>query len=547
MAGDEGNGPGKAPDREAVPGAGESFPEPEPRGPEVPVAGTGSTGGTESWPDPASPPVAPSPAGVAWAPRRVAGRVAGRGPAGPDRRLVAVIVIGGLLLGMALGIGAIETGLVRGGGRETAAAPTSTETVRQRDAAISTALTVMQEAVRDGDEAAYLSVVDPSATAFRAHQQQVFRNLRTLGEVMTLNYAWDRRTLPVPASRPYSGKGVVAAVTVTHSFTDYDARPVTDVVGLSFVPVDGHWYLTSDSDADDRLALGGQYEPWAFGEISLIRSEKVLVVGDPGHEAQDRKLLKRLESALGPVRSMWPSKVWNGRVVVYASTDPDFVTSWFGENAASGANDNPSGEATFEAKVRVLPRRPVVSDSDPYLSGSPRLVVTPSLLDASDAYSRPVLRHELTHVALAGVGDRRPSTWLVEGAAEYTGFRRLTGSGAVNGVGALARRGLSRDTWSRLKQGTWKSRLISDDNFYTGTETEVDDAYTTAWFTCLYIADHFGEAKLRDLYTTMATSPESLSDTEAETAALKEVLSLDRSTLQTRVRSYARRLRTNFV
>ncbi|MEJ2578063.1 MAG: hypothetical protein P8Z68_03085 [Kineosporiaceae bacterium] len=466
-------------------------------------------------------------------------------PRRAKRRLVAGVVVGGLVLGVALGIGVIGTGLVRGGG--TAHTPTSQQLAETRDTAIDAALATMEVAVRNGDEAAFLSVVDPAATDFRAHQQRVFRNLQALSDAVTVRYSWDRTTLPVPEARAYATDGVVAAVTVTHQFPSYDTRPVADVVGLSFAPAGGHWYLVADTDADGVLPLGGQYEPWAFTEVSVLRGKDVLLIGDPEHSAEDRQLKERLEAELAEVRSMWPGQEWNGKVVAYAGTAPDFVAAWFGDNATTRERVGSSEEATFEAKVRVLPREPVATADDAYLPGAARLVVTPYLLESDAKTLEPVLRHELTHIALAGVGARRPATWLVEGVAEYTGFRTVTASGAVDGVGSLSARGISRTTWANLKQNTWKPRLISDDSLYTGTGTEVDEAYTSAWFTCLYIADHYGETKLRALYTNMAGQDTSLSDAAAEDAALHDVLDVDRATLQTRVRSYARTLRKSFA
>ncbi len=506
-------------------------------------------------PFPPSPVAGPAPGAAYWPPAPPAPAARPRQAARRPRRLLVGGVVAGVLLAVVAGGGVVRSGLLTRGASGSAAAATASPSAsaspsaQQRRAAIAAALQVMQDAVRDGDEAAYLSVLDPAAPAtFREHERTVFANLRALYGLAGFEFSWDTgRWFPVPAARSYSASGIVAAVSVRHSFTGFDRTPVTDVVGMSFALRAGHWYLESDSDADSRLALGGQYEPWMVGPITVAKHGRALVIGDPAHAAEAKRLAQRLDSALAPVRSMWPSTAWNGRVVAYAATEPEFVSAWFGHSAASGTEPDPSGEATFEAKVRVLPRAPVVTSGDTYEDGSARLVVTPYLLAKDDAYARAVLRHELTHVALAAVGDRRPPTWLVEGVAEYTGFRHVGASG-VDAVAALAERGLRRETWTQLKAGSWKPRLVSaDDAFYTGSEAQVDDAYTTAWFTCLYIADHYGESKLRALYQAAATATAARSDAQAEADALRSVLHLTRSQLQTRVRSYARQLRGNFV
>jgi hypothetical protein len=338
-----------------------------------------------------------------------------------------------------------------------------------------------------------------------------------------------------------------AAVSLTYQFTGYDQSPVTDVVGLTLTHRGDHWYIRSDSDLDDQLALGGRFEPWSVGQVSVAQHGRAVVIGDPQHKAQNERLAKRLDAVLGSVREMWPVKSWNGKVVAYASTYQPFVTSWFGSHAASNRKVDPSGDATFEAKVRVLPTNSVVSNFDDFRPAAPRLVLTPYLLSRDDAYTEAVLRHELTHVALALETGVRPPAWLVEGVAEYTGFRVITG-GKVDGIGALAQRGLRKDTWAQLKRGTWKPSLVAgDDEFYAGNEATVDNAYTSAWFTCLYIADHYGEATLRALYTAATAQPQGQTQDQVEAAALSSVLHTDRASLLTATRTYARSLRSHFV
>ena len=421
------------------------------------------------------------------------------------------------------------------------------EKTAQRDAAVTSALAVMQTAVRKGDEAGFLSTVDPEATLFLDHQRAVFRNLQTLRGTLDISFSWVAgRWFPVPSNRRYATDGIVVAVAVRQQVIGYDPEPFTDVVGMTFSPHNGHWYLESDTDADERLAMGGLAEPWAFGSIMIARHGGALVIGDRSQSAWLGRLAKRLDASLPKVRAMWPSKTWNGRVVAYASTDSGFVQAWFGNRATTGSSD-PSGEATFDAKVRVLPGEAVLSYGQDYRPAAPRLVVTPYLLSKDDSYARSVLRHELTHVALAKIGDREIPTWLAEGLAEYTAFRVGSGS-AVNGVESLAQRGLSRTTWSQLKSGAWRPHLVAfDDEFYDGTGAQVDNNYTTAWFTCLYIADHYGEQKLRALVQAAATAPDSVLDAGIEPRVLDQVLHTNRAALLTKVRSYARKLRSNFL
>jgi hypothetical protein len=408
----------------------------------------------------------------------------------------------------------------------------------------------LNDSLASGNEAAFVAVADPQApAAFREHQLSVFRGMRALGGLASFRYAWPGESWFVaPTSQPgLSGDAFAAAVSLTYQFTGYDQAPVTDVVGLTLTHRGDHWYVRSDSDLDDQLALGGRFEPWSVGQVSVARHGRAVVVGDPQHQAQNVRLATRLDAVLGSVREMWPVKSWNGTVVAYASTYQPFVTSWFGSHAASNRKVDPSGDATFEAKVRVLPTAPVVSNFDDFRPAAPRLVLTPYLLSRDDAYTEAVLRHELTHVALALEPGLRAPAWMVEGVAEYTGFRTLSG-GKVDGVAALAQRGLRKDTWTQLKRGTWKPSLVSgDDEFYAGSEATVDNDYTTAWFTCLYIADHYGEATLRALYAAATAQPAGQTQDQVETAAIRSVLHADRATLLSATRTYAHTLRSHFV
>jgi hypothetical protein len=454
---------------------------------------------------------------------------------------------------VAIGVGMVAAVLDEGTRQPAQAQISGTSSLSpgdQRRAAVGEVLTSLNSALSTGDVSAFVAPVDPQAPeVFRQHQLGVFRGMRALAGLASFRYSWPGETwFGAPASQTgLSPDAFVAAVSLTYSFKGYDQTPVTDVVGLTLNHSGDRWYIRSDSDIDQQLALGGQFEPWSVGDVAVAEHGRVVVVGDPQHKAQNVRLAKRLDRALTSVRAMWPRTSWNGRVVAYASTYKPFVTTWFGTQAATNRKIDPSRDATFEAKVRVLPAQPVVSDFDDFTPAAPRLVVTPYLLARDDSYTQAVLRHELTHVALALEGSDRPPAWLVEGVAEYTGFRAVSGK-QVDGIEALAKRGLRKETWSQLKRGTWKPSLVADDEaFYAGSEIAVDNNYTTAWFACLYIADHYGEAKLRALYFAAGRQPPGRTQAEVETATLKSELGTDQAALLAAVKTYARSTRSHFV
>lgn len=412
-----------------------------------------------------------------------------------------------------------------------------------RDAAVAAAATTMTSAVAAGDEKAFLSVLDPAATALVARMRQRFRNLRTIGyDVVTFapveHWSW-----PVPQNRVYAAAvdgvdPVVAAVDVRTKLEGWDPKASSTVLGLSFANVHGRWLVVADDDATDRLEFYRGYEPWTLGPVFVARTKHVVVVGEPKRKADLRRLANRVESSLGPVRAAWRPSSWNGRVVVYANTSKAFVNRWFGGDQTRNGTDGTLAE------VGTLRTEPVIGYTDPGEKATPRMVVTPFLLPRSDKYSMGALRHELTHVVLAFEGDDRTPRWLVEGMAEYTAWR--TGR-SVDGRRALMTRGLTLKTWADLRRNTWKPDLVlSGPEFYGGPGTAVENHYTSAWLTCLWIADTYGEAKLGRLYTSSASMAPG-GDQKAVEAAILSELKVSRPKLLAKVRAYAVELRRPLV
>ncbi len=435
------------------------------------------------------------------------------------------------------------------GDRTTAARADEAGGEQARDAAIVAALGTMTSAYAAGDEARFLSVVHPADAALTGRLRTTFRNLRAIG-YDDVRFGWpDRRTWRVPLSRPYSDPHaavppVVAAVEVRTRITAFDRRAASTLLGLTFAELGGSWVVVGDRDAQNELQLYTASEPWMLGPVYVVRKPHAVVVGETSREADVKRLAASVESAVSTVRSVWKLRSWNGKVVVYATTDRRFVDRQFGGRDARSSRV--TKEALFDAKVALPFGNPIFDSSDEPQEASPRMVVTPFLLGRDDAQSRAVLRHELTHVAFAFEGGDGVPTWLVEGTAEYTGFR--TGGSSVDGVGALAKRGLPRTTWTQLRRGTWKPALVVDAaEFYTGTSARVGGTYTTSWLTCLYIADEYGEQSLARLYAAAGAMPADEAPGAVEAAILEKVLETDRKTLLKNVTSYSERIRSRFV
>ncbi len=400
-------------------------------------------------------------------------------------------------------------------------------------------LATMTGAVTSGNQDAFTSAAAPGRTQIRNRLREVFAGLRAL-PLASFELAVDRTRADLPASGPATGRFTLPAV-ATYRLDGWDSDPVR--VPLTFVVdrVRGGWGIVEDRTSRDA-GTARRLEPWLFPGLRVTSTAHVLVIGERSRAAQLRRLATTLERLVADVRAVWPERSWNGRVVVYATTSTAFVRSWYGRTAAG---DSGNGDrASFVAKVATLRGaggRP----------GAVRLVLTPYLLQGNRPGYVDILRHEMTHVATARVSAGVP-VWLVEGAAEYTGFAKRTASGALDPLTTLGRHGLTRAEVATTLRGTWRPVLEAGTGFYRGNEASVDEHYNSAFITCLYIVDRYGEKTLRRLYERSAqlagTSPlAGALVASTEKTALKEVLKTDKARLTKDVGAYATRLRQRLV
>jgi len=462
-------------------------------------------------------------------------------------RLLAGVAAGAVLAAAALSgtVALLDPGAARNARADRPTAQAAAD--RQRAGEVRGALIRMNAALIGHDEAEFVSVVLPGQAAFLAHQRAVYRAL-TRVPFRWVRYSWYRDQLTALPARnsPYAAPTVVITATRGYDLAGWDARPVSETLRLSFVQRAGHWYLGGDTEGDGTPARGGLSEPWSVGDVSVARTRHVLVIGDAGAAARTRRLATRIEDLLASVSQVWPRTGWNGRVVVYAVTDKRFVSAWFGGSAATGRSTRPTDPATFDALVGEVSSVPQGGADQQFVRAGVRMVLSPALVgDRNSAEVTLTLRHELTHVITDGLGT--PPAWVIEGAAEYTAARVVRG-GQVNGVGAMARRGLTEQQWAALQKGTFTLVLPSDPGaFYGGDSRHVEDAYTSAWLAMLYIADRRGETTMRRFYTTLCRLSAADDPAVAERRALHDVLHTSRAKFLTAVTGYATGLRSNFV
>jgi hypothetical protein len=475
--------------------------------------------------------------------------MARRGRLGSRRRRLAAAVA---VLALVATGGGVAATLARDRA-QTSATPTASPSVdperaaqKARDAAIEAALGTLNAALSADDEDMFLSVVHPDATEFRKRQRQTFRAFQIVpvGEVSyALADSSSFRTSNFVAEVP--GESVLAMVARTYDLPGWDAQRATEVVGLTFVKSGERWLLADDDDGNGTIVKFAYGEPWTAGPVRVVTRKHVLVIGDMS-AARLKRLAGQAEAVIGEVRRTWPTESWSGKAVIYAMTDKRFVKAWFGDSASRDDDVSAKEPAAFDAQVGPVPANVRLTDRARFDIAGFRLVTTPFLLKQDDRYVRKVLTHELTHVATAGMGGKYASTWVVEGAAEYTAHRN---GPSVDGAQAMFERGMQRSMWNALRRSDYRPRLEADpERFYTGTSRQVGTRYDTSWLAVMYIADHYGEAKLRTFVERVYTGADTAAGArEAEEAAFAKVLKVKRSRFLREVGAYARGLRSNFV
>jgi hypothetical protein len=475
------------------------------------------------------------------------------------RRLVPLVllgVVGGIGHAAAAGVAVHRAALEI---RHAAAAADDTggrsggQASQARSREVTAVLDRMNAALAKRDLVGYLAAMGPDQ-GLRTRQTASFRALGRLPFVQ-VRYGWNGTQWSRPpglAQRYGDEEAVVAVVQRRYWLKGWDAAPTSELVALTFARRDGRWTVVGDSDGAGALPQGSVPEPWALGDVAVVTTPHVLLVGDrvASRQAELKRLASRVEEAVGGVRSVWTSKTWNGKVVVYAVTDQRFVSPWFGEQAADGRRSEAGDAAEFDAEVVPMEAASMDGSAVPHALAGMRMVIAPTVLGYSTSQARAVIRHELTHLATLKLGEEAPA-WLTEGIAEYTAYRvtETSGgsSGKPDGVGALDRRGLPKPMWNALRRPAYRPELEAEhDAFYAGSGGEVSRRYTDGWLAALYIADTYGEARLRE-FVAQASDASVKSVAERERAALADVLDTDKAAFVADVGTYARNLRKHFV
>ena len=371
-------------------------------------------------------------------------------------------------------------------------------------------------AVRDRDEAAFLATVDPQAEPwFREAQQDLFDNL---GDIPLAHWSYavdaadvlDVTTLPEPD--PTAEELWAPGVELRYALRGVDSAPTARDLGYLFARRGDAWYLHSDT-ALSELGRRTWRGPWDFGPCQVVTTEFGLVLAHPGSQPMVDRLVRELDPAVRSVTEVWGAD-WSGKVALLLPDSPAEMRALVGP------------DFPVESVVAVATADRVDSAANQALGQ--RVVLSPVGARAlSVASLKVVLRHEITHVAARGRTVDGSPMWLLEGFADYVGYRD---SGLTLAQGAP-------DLAAQVRASGPPPGLPEDRSFRADGK-ELDLAYQQAWSIARYIAERFGEGELVELYRSVAgAGPVSAADTDA---LLRGAIGLDRASLQVQWREHLR-------
>ncbi|SEF45600.1 hypothetical protein SAMN04489712_10179 [Thermomonospora echinospora] len=414
-----------------------------------------------------------------------------------------VLVVSALVTAVVLIAGAVW-GTTRSGGSPAPAGTATGPAVPPDARAVEAVLAGRARAVRDGDRTAFLATVITAPPAFREAQRTLFDNLARL-PLRSWREDLDS-SVPVAGGRD----GSTLKVTLRYRLRGYDRGEVTRTRYLTVARRGGGWRIVGDGTAH---GLRDDADIWDGGPLTVVRGEHSLVIGS---SPALREIADRLDAAVPAVTEV-VGRRWARRAVALVPADDGRAAALVPGN---GAVDDPlNGLANDPADD--LANIAALATSGP--SGEDRIVIAPGTFSRLNPLGREVvLTHELTHVATGGARDTRTPLWLIEGLADYVGYRDR----------AVPVRSAARELRAEVAAGRLPEALPGRDDFESGSD-RLPQAYAEAWLACRMIAERYGEAALLRLYRAAGE--------RSQDAALRSVLDLDTAELTAMWRDHLRK------
>jgi hypothetical protein len=381
--------------------------------------------------------------------------------------------------------------------------------------AVESLLRRRSRAVLGRDRAAFLATVDPSGQAFRAGQEVLFDNLTKVPLATWKESLADSR--PAVAA----DDGWTARLKLSYRLRGFDRRDLVYTEYLTFDRRRGVGWVVSGDGAAHGLRDDPQI--WSGGGLEVVRGRHSVVLAEDGavagqgaeaRTAELRDIARRLDAGVGAVSGVVGDQ-WARHVVALVPSTEQKAEELAGDVRSLGD---------------IAALAVVTGDAGGRAKGEDRVVITPTAFGRLSALGRHVvLTHELVHVAMGGARDGQTPMWLIEGLADYVGYKNA-------GVGTKA-------------AGRELARLIASDGVpstppgrteFEGSGDRLSAAYEEAWLACRMIAERYGEDRLVRLYRTAEAEHGEPDDPRNVDRALRAVLGIGTAQFDERWRAYVR-------
>lgn len=344
-----------------------------------------------------------------------------------------------------------------------------------RFAEIREVLEAREDALRDGDEAAFMASVDSADPAFVERQRLLFRGYRNLGADgyrLEIGEALPELTTRAEIRRyGRRSRPTVLHVEERYVLPGYDLEPVVEELFITFLHRQGGWKLASDTDLEDA-GVESSRKLWEFGPVETQTSEHFVFVSHPELSGVAPSILAAAERGLATVEETWPLP-WHERVVILAPTTTEELARII--------------QATFDLDVFVAFASSEVDRAEDWdLVGHRIFLHWERFSRHSDAGREQILAHELLHIATRDITGPFVPAFVDEGWAEW-----VAGSTATS---VLA---------GRVQSGEFDRRLPRDFEFLTGSDLDIINSYQESTSAALRAVDRFGDQRVARMYRVL--------------------------------------------
>ena len=414
-----------------------------------------------------------------------------------------------LLGGVVLLVGQPTTGPVLSAPAKSGPAGQGAPLAQTGDAAVTALLRSRAAAVLHRDREAFLAEIDPRATPqFRDAQAAMFDNLADV-PLSVWSYDLDPADVVTVPKGSFPAEELWAPeVQLNYALAGVDRDPTSKPMGFLFSRHGTQWFLASDTLTSRNTWRG----PWDFGPVAATRTKSGLVLAHPDNAELAKRIAAELDADVKAVSEVW-DQPWSREVAVLVPSSDDEMKAFVGPEFAVDAI----------AAVAVADR----VDNGRHTAIGQRVVLSPGNAEQMPPSSLTVvLRHEMTHIAARGYTVDGTPMWMLEGFANYVGYRD---SGIPMDVAAA-------DVADLERNGKPPTDLPADADFAAGGD-KINLAYDEAWTLTSFIADTFGQHALVTLYLRVAGG----SPTADLGQQLHDVLGLDKAGLVAGWQDYLRR------